>query len=127
MFRWPLTRYLPHDTKVDFVRAAPIAAVLSAIALAGSVASFVMFGLNLGVDFAGGSSMQVTTPGRTAPVNELRTAMHDIGAHDVLVQSFGERGDAATVRFKDVEGVDSNQAVKHVEQKLGQRFPGMRF
>ncbi|MBX7248210.1 MAG: protein translocase subunit SecF [Caulobacteraceae bacterium] len=125
--RFPLTRYLPHDTKVDFVRAAPIAAVLSALALIGSVVSFTMLGLNLGVDFAGGSSMQVNTPGRAAPVDDLRKALAEIGAHDVLVQSFGERGDAATVRFKDIEGVESNQAVKFVEQKLGQRFPGMRF
>jgi preprotein translocase subunit SecF len=127
MFRWPLTRYLPHDTKIDFVSMAPFAAVLSAIAIIGSIVSFTMLGLNLGVDFAGGSSMQVTTPGRAAPVDEIRKALADIGGHDILVQSFGERGDAATVRFKDVEGVESNQAVKYVEQKLGQRFPGMKF
>jgi len=127
MFRWPLTRYLPHDTKIDFVRAAPFAAVVSAIAVAGAIASFIMFGLNLGVDFAGGSSMQVSTPGRAAPVDGIRKALAELGAHDVLVQSFGERGDAATIRFKDVEGVDSTQAVKHVEQQLAPRFPGMRF
>ena len=33
MFRWPLTRYLPHETKFNFVRLAPFAAILSAIAL----------------------------------------------------------------------------------------------
>ena len=33
--RWPLIRYLPSHTHIDFVKLAPFAAVLSALAVAG--------------------------------------------------------------------------------------------
>jgi preprotein translocase subunit SecF len=127
MMRWPLTRYLPHETKFNFVRLAPFAAILSGIAILASVVSFATNHLNLGVDFAGGSSIQVSTPGKPAPVQELRQALVDIGAEDPLVQSFGQAGDAATVRFKALKGVPQAQSITVVQQRLAPRFPGMRF
>ena len=65
--RWPLIRYLPSHTHIDFVKLAPFAAVLSALAIAGSVFSFFTHGLNLGIDFAGLGITPLGPPANAAP------------------------------------------------------------
>ena len=44
MFRWPFIRLLPREFHIDFVRLAPFAAVISALCVAGSVASYAVLG-----------------------------------------------------------------------------------
>ncbi len=59
--RWPLIRFMPSQTHIDFVRLAPFAAILSGLAILASCISFGVQGLNLGIDFAGGTELQVAT------------------------------------------------------------------
>ena len=61
--RWPFIRLLPREFHIDFVRLAPIAAVLSALVVLGSGVSFFNQGLNLGIDFRGGTVIEVQTKG----------------------------------------------------------------
>ena len=68
--RWPLTRFLPHHTNINFVKFAPFAAALSVVLILGSCVSFFVNGFNLGTDFKGGTEIQVTTPG-PAPLGLL--------------------------------------------------------
>ena len=124
--RWPLTRYLPSNTKIDFVRLAPFAAALSALLMLGSVASFATQGLNLGIDFSGGIQMEVVTPGRTAPLGQLRSALDHMGVADPHVQGFGGANDAV-LRFKPHTGQDSNDAVAAIKTSLASQFPGIQF
>ena len=102
--RWPLSRYLPHDTTFDFVRLAPFAAILSALLVIGSVASFVTQGLNLGIDFTGGTQIEVSTPG-PIPLGTLRAQMPGLGARDSQVNGIGGPN-SALVRFRP-EGPDA--------------------
>ncbi len=121
---WPLSRMLPHETKFDFVRFAPIAAILSGLAILGSIVCFATLGLNLGIDFRGGTLIEVVTPG-PAPLAPLRTELSRIGVHDAQVQGFGAPT-SAMLRFRP-EGADPVAEVHSVEQKLGLRFPGIAF
>jgi preprotein translocase subunit SecF len=121
--RWPFIRLLPREFHIDFVRLAPFAAVLSAILVAGSVASFVVQGLNFGIDFRGGTMVEVATPG-PAPLAKIRAALPELGAHDAQVQGFGAPN-SAMIRFR-TEG-DSRAAVQHIEQGLAVQFPGIKF
>jgi preprotein translocase subunit SecF len=120
---WPLIRNLPRVFHIDFVRLAPPAAVLSALLILGSIGSFVVQGLNFGIDFRGGTLIEVQTPG-PAPLAELRRALPAAGGHDAQVQGFG-RADSAMLRFR-TEG-ETTQAAEAVKQKLAARFPGMQF
>ena len=123
--RWPLIRFLPSHTNIDFVRLAPFAAVLSGIAIIASCISFGVQGLNLGIDFAGGTQIEVVTPG-PAPLGALRTSLNRLGVTDSQVQGFGA-ANSAMLRFKPQAGQDANQGVGKIEQSLSAQFPGIRF
>jgi preprotein translocase subunit SecF len=122
--RWPFIRNLPREFHNDFVRLAPFAAVLSALLVVGSGVSFFAQGLNLGIDFRGGTQMEVQTPGKAAPVGALRAALPAMGAHDAQVQGIGA-ADSAMVRFR-TEGADPTAATEKVKQGLQARFPGLQ-
>ena len=124
--RWPLIRYLPSNTHIDFVRLAPFAAGLSALAILASCASFFAQGLNLGIDFSGGTEIQVTTPGQ-APIGDLRKAMEKTGESDPQVQQFGSGGHSAMVRFKPLAGQDPTTAATQVRADIARQFPGIRI
>src|SRR4029453_1582959 len=121
--RWPFIRFLPREFHIDFVRLAPFAAIVSAIVVLGSIGSFVVQGLNFGIDFRGGTMIEVATPG-PAPLGHLRAALPALGAHDAQVQGFGAPN-SAIIRFR-TEG-DSNPAVERVKAGLAAKFPGIQF
>ncbi len=121
---WPLIRLLPREFHIDFVRLAPFAAIVSAILVLGSVGSFVVQGLNFGIDFVGGTAIEVRTKG-PVPLGALRAAVPAAGGHDAQVQGIGSP-QSAMVRFR-TEGGDVFKAAEEVKQKLSVRFPGMEF
>jgi len=123
--RWPLIRYLPSNTHIDFVRLAPFAAGLSALCILASCVSFFGQGLNLGIDFAGGTEILVTTAG-PAPIGDLRKAMEKTGESDPQVQGFGG-ANSAMLRFKPLAGQDPTQAANQVRAAVAKQLPGIRI
>jgi preprotein translocase subunit SecF len=121
---WPLIRLVPRQTHFNFVGLAPYAAALSALALLGAVASFFVQGMNFGVDFVGGTVMEVTTPG-SAPLGQIRSVMAWLGAHDAQVQVFGNPR-SARVQFRSVEGKDTNTGANFVATQLASRISGLK-
>jgi preprotein translocase subunit SecF len=119
--RWPLIRYLPSQTHFDFVRLAPFAAILSGLAIIASCISFGVQGLNRGIDFAGGTEIEVATPG-PAPLGQLRAAL----GKDAQAVLFGSPN-AAMLRFMPPPGQDPNAAVAQVKTNLAAKFPGIQF
>jgi preprotein translocase subunit SecF len=120
---WPFIRLVPRQTHFDFVRWAPFAAVLSAIALAGAGVSFVVQGMNFGVDFAGGTVMEVTTPG-PAPLGRIRAELARLGAHDAQVQTIGNQN-TARIQFRAVPGMDPTAAAPFIASRLRADLPGL--
>ena len=58
MFDISLIKYLPKDSKVPFIAARKIAAVLSVLAIIASIYLFTNKNLNYGIDFTGGTVWQ---------------------------------------------------------------------
>ncbi len=121
---WPLIRLVPRATHFNFVGLSPFAAILSAILIIGSGISVATQGMNFGVDFAGGTILQVATPG-PAPVAQIDQTLKAIGVHDPGVQGIGG-ANSAQVTFRSVNGMDANAGATFVTTQLQQKFPGLK-
>jgi preprotein translocase subunit SecF len=122
---WPLIRILPREFHFNFVRLAPYAAIFSAILIVLSGVSFFTKGLNLGIDFIGGSMIEVQTKG-PADIGALRTTMMRVGGEDAQVQQLGAPN-GAMLRFRTAEGVNPVDGAERIKAELTKTFPGITF
>ncbi|CAN7411036.1 protein translocase subunit SecF [Phenylobacterium sp. LjRoot164] len=122
---WPLIRILPREFHFNFVRLAPYAAIFSAILIVLSGVSFFTKGLNLGIDFIGGSMIEVQTVG-PADIGALRQTMMRVGGEDAQVQQLGAPN-GAMLRFRTAEGVDPVEGAEAIKTELSKSFPGITF
>jgi preprotein translocase subunit SecF len=122
---WPLIRILPREFHFNFVRLAPYAAIFSAILIVLSGVSFFTKGLNLGIDFIGGSMIEVQTKG-PADIGALRTTMMRVGGEDAQVQQLGAPN-GAMLRFRTAEGVNPVDGAERIKTELSKTFPGITF
>jgi preprotein translocase subunit SecF len=120
---WPFIHFVPRQTHFNFVGLAPYAAVLSVLLLIGSVASIVVQQVNFGVDFVGGTKLEITTPG-PAPLGQLRAQLAAMGANDPEVQGVGATG--ASIQFRSVNGQSAAAAPAFVTGKLQAAAPGLK-
>ncbi len=120
---FPLSRLLPHETKFDFVRLAPFAAILSGLAIVASVIAFATVGLNLGIDFKGGAQIEVQTQGPVSQDGLTRT-LEGLHVRDPHVQRIGA-ADTAMVRFLPTSANPTAEA-QGVASRLRGAVPGLQ-
>ena len=103
-----LLRLAPENTKFPFMRfrrvSYPLSATLSIIA----VLLFVFVHMNFGIDFAGGTVIELRAKGGSAEVGTLRTLAEKLNLGEIEVQAFGNKSDA-TMRFGLQPGGDVAQ------------------
>ncbi len=87
-FKSQQTPAAKQDFKYDFVRLAPLMGALTLLLTLGAVFLIVFKGFNYGIDFSGGTEMQVKFD-RPVTAPEIRSALSDAGVRDPGVQSFG--------------------------------------
>ena len=130
--RWPLIKYLPDKTNLRFVGVARAAALLSVLAVIASLALTLYplrppcGGLNCGVDFKGGTVLELSTPGRAIDVGMVRSTLSAMNLGDVQVQAFGAATDAL-VRFETPSGQNPAVVVTRVKERLAQRLGPVTF
>ena len=122
---WPLIRLLPKAFHFRFVKWAPYTGVVSALLILASAGVLTFQGLNLGIDFKGGTLIEIVTPG-PAPLAQLRTSLAAMGAHDPQVQGFGAPN-SAMLRFMPEAGQNAVQVAREFETKLAAQYPGIQF
>jgi preprotein translocase subunit SecF len=120
-FGWlPSLRIVPDDTKFDFTRfrriSFPISAALSILA----ITLFFTHGLNFGIDFKGGTLLEVRAKSGTADISAMRTTLGGLGLGEVQLQQFGGPADVL-IRVAQQPGGDAAQqgAVDKVRGALG--------
>ncbi len=84
-----LLRLIPDDTKFGFMRFRPIAFGISAFIAAATIVGFLTLGLNIGIDFKGGTLVELQTKQGNANLSELRTRLQGANVGDVQLQEFG--------------------------------------
>ena len=79
---------IPHDTAYRFVGYRMISYTLSMLLILGSIFLVATKGLNFGIDFRGGTMIEIGTDG-PADVGDLRSRLGGLGLGDVQIQQFG--------------------------------------
>ncbi len=115
-----LLRIVPDDTKFDFMRfrrvSFPISAALSIVA----IALYFFHGLNFGIDFKGGTLMEVQSKSGPADIAKMRTALGALGLGEVQLQQFGGP-ENVLIRVAEQPGGETAQqgAVQKIRGALG--------
>jgi preprotein translocase subunit SecF len=116
----PLLRIVPDDTKFDFMRfrriSFPISAVLSIVA----ILLFFFHGLNFGIDFVGGTLIEVQSKTGPADVAKMRATLGGLGLGEVQLQEFGAPTDVLIRVAQQPGGEQAQQAaIAKVREALG--------
>ncbi len=115
-----LLRIVPDDTTFDFMRfrrvSFPISALLSIVA----ICLFFYHGLNFGIDFLGGTLIEVQSKSGQADLAKMRATLNGLGLGEVQLQQFGAPNDVL-IRFAEQPGGDKAQqiVVEKVKAALG--------
>jgi len=83
MFR---LRFVPDNTKIKFMRGRILGLVVSAVLSTASIILFFYPGLNYGIDFKGGISIEARTAG-PADFSALRSKIDSLGLGEAQLQS----------------------------------------
>ena len=101
-------RIIPDDTKFPFMRfrriSYPFSAVLSVI----SVVAFIFVSMNFGIDFTGGTLIEMQSKAGKFDVGALREQASDLALGEVEVQEFGDKGEVS-LRFGLQQGGEKAQ------------------
>ena len=116
----PSLRIVPDETHFDFTQfrriSFPISALLSILA----ITLFFTHGLNLGIDFKGGTLLEVRAKSGTADLSAMRSSLSALGLGEVQLQQFGGPAEVL-IRVAEQPGGDAAQqeAVNKVRGALG--------
>jgi len=94
---------LPVDLSVDFVGKRKFFLILSTVLNLAAIVLFFVRPLNYGVDFTGGTAIQLRFDQPTS-AGALRTELATLDLRDLTVQDFGEQGREFLLRFEIQEG-----------------------
>lgn len=113
-------RIIPDNTRIPFMRMTPIGFALSVLLMLGSIALTFFVGLNLGIDFKGGTLIEVQSKAPAADLGQIRSTLDGLGLGDVEVQGFGAPDDVL-IRIATQPGGDAAQqeAVQKAQAALG--------
>ena len=116
----PHLRLVPDDTNFDFMRFRRISFPMSAALSVLAVFLYFYHGLNFGIDFVGGTVMEVQAKSGAADLGKMRTTLNGLGLGEVQLQQFGGPADVL-IRISQQPGGDEAQqaANRKVREALG--------
>lgn len=117
-------RFIPDDTRFPIMRWSRFGFFVSGLLSLASVLLFIFVGLNVGVDFKGGTVMTIRTA-EAANIEKLREDVNALGFGQAEIQEFGSARDVL-IRLPAVEGGEQAQqtTIAKVKEALG---PGVEF
>ncbi len=116
--------FFPHGTHINFMRFRDVCFFGSIAAIVISIGLFLSMGLNYGVDFKGGTMIEVQTKsGASADIQAMRNQLSGLGLGDVQIQAFGTSNDVL-IRIEAQPGGEEAQqaALGKVISALGDGF-----
>jgi preprotein translocase subunit SecF len=126
-----LLRIWPDETRFRFMRFRHLSFPFSALLSILTVAGFLTLGLDYGVDFRGGTLIELEAKSGPADAGAVRTTANGFGFGDVEVQDFGGSGGQAggvSLRFPIQPGGEAAQGVvvDKARAAFGERYTFQR-
>jgi len=116
--------------QIDFMRRRYLWFAISGVVIALSIGALAVRGLNLGIDFKGGTQIQFKTPDYVSLTN-VRDQAAAIGQSDAVIQGRGgSQGDSYKsfqIRTKSLKPAAQETLSNDLETKLGALLQGMPF
>lgn len=116
-------QFFNKETRIDFMSKRKVALVVSAIVLLISIGSLATRGLNFGIDFTGGTLVEVGYES-AVEITPVRDQLTEAGFDDAIVQHFGTAKDVL-VRLPPREGESTAEISTRALNALGQVAEGM--
>jgi SecD/SecF fusion protein len=115
---------------IDFMGKRRLWFAISGAIILVSIVSLGVKGLNLGIDFKGGTqiSFQTSTP---QPLSDVRQQMADVGHADAVVQGRGSQTGAESfksfqIRTKTLDQIEQTQLTRDLDQSVGAKAFGIK-
>src|SRR5216684_3031781 len=115
-----MLRIVPDDTKFDFMRFRRVSFPISAVLSIAAILLFFFHGLNFGIDFVGGTLIEIQSKSGPADLAKMRATLSALGLGDVQLQEFGAPTDVL-IRVQQQPGGEQAQqaAIAKVRAALG--------
>jgi preprotein translocase subunit SecF len=115
-----LLRIVPDDTKFDFTRFRHFSFPASALLSIFAIVLYFTHGLNFGIDFRGGTLLEVQQKSGPADLGAMRSTLSTLGLGDVQLQQFGGPANVL-IRIAQQPGGElaQQEAVRKVRGALG--------
>ncbi|MEN9434082.1 MAG: protein translocase subunit SecF, partial [Pseudomonadota bacterium] len=110
---------------IPFMRYGKLTTAISLITFILAVLALTFKGLHLGVDFTGGTVMELRYA-QTAPIEQIRTSVKGIGFEEVTIQNLGTSRDVM-LRLPIKEGMTGAQVSEQVMKTLKAQDPSIEL
>lgn len=119
--------FIPEGTQFPFMAYRQICFWGSLAVMAAAIGAFLAFGLNYGVDFKGGTMIELRAKQGNANLTDLRSRVGGLGLGDVQIQEFGDPRDVL-VRIEQQSGGEKAQqeALKKVQEVVTKDYDQRR-
>ena len=111
---WTL-KLVPAETKIDFIRLHIASFIVSASLVIASLGLFFTQGLNFGIDFKGGTLIEIGTNG-PADIADLRDIIGSLDLGEVQIQEFGSPEDVLIRVSEKADATDNAENLSAVDQ-----------
>ena len=116
-------KLVPDDVNVDFIGKRFAAYILSSFVLIVSVIFLFINGLNFGIDFTGGTLIEIRTEKLNPSISDVRQDLNGLDIGSVSIQEFGQSNDLLIRVPQQEGGVEAqNAAIENVKASLTERF-----
>ena len=118
--------FFPHGARINFMRVKGQCLALSVILMVVSLLAIGVLGFNYGVDFKGGTLVEVQSKAGPADVQEVREKLSGLDLGNVQIQAFSERDVAIRVETQPGGEAEQQAAMQKVVSALGDGFEQRR-
>ena len=119
--------FFPHDLRLPFMRYKGVAIGVSIVMMLIALGLILVKGFNYGVDFKGGSMIELQATSGNADIAALRDKLGGLGLGGVQIQEFGSPSDVL-IRIEEQPGGETAQqdALKKVVEAVGEGYAQRR-